>query len=387
MLNFEFSCPTKIVFGRGAEARAGEETKKHSRKVLLHYGSDRIKKSGLFDRVAAALREAGVEYRELGGVQPNPRLGLVRRGISLCREEGIDFILAVGGGSAIDSAKAIAMGVPYAGDVWDFYSGKAFAEKALPVGVVLTIPAAGSEASPSSVITDEEGPVKAGCTNELLRPVFALLNPELTFSLPAYQTACGAADIMAHVMERYFTPVRDVDFTDRLCEATMKTIINNVPIAIREPEDYAARAEIMWAGTVAHNDLLGTGRMGDWASHDIEHELSALYDVPHGAGLAVVFPAWMKYVYKEDPARFVQYAVRVWDVDLPFADQEGIVLEGIRRLAEFFRSIGLPTTLKELGVPEDRLEEMAARCTSRGPVGSLKKLAKEDVLAIYRLAR
>lgn len=386
MIDFDFSCPTKIVFGRGVEARVGEETKKYSRKILLHYGSDRIKKTGLFDRVTGALQAAGVDYRELGGVQPNPRLSLVRRGISICREEGLDFILAVGGGSVIDSAKAMAMGVPYAGDVWDFYSGKAFAEKALPVGVVLTIPAAGSEASPSSVITNEEGPVKAGCTNELLRPVFAIMNPELTFTLPAYQTACGAADIMAHVMERYFTPTQDVDFTDRLCEATLKTVIHNIPVAIREPENYAARAEIMWAGTVAHNDLLGTGRMGDWASHDIEHELSALYDVPHGAGLAVVFPAWMRYVWREDPARFVQYAVRVWGVDLPFADEERIALEGIRRLAEFFRSIGLPTTLKELGVPEDRLEEMAARCTSRGPVGSFKKLGKEDVLAIYRLA-
>ncbi|MGQ9779625.1 MAG: iron-containing alcohol dehydrogenase [Bacillota bacterium] len=387
MLEFEFSCPTKIIFGRGAEVRVGEETKRYSRKILLHYGSDRIKRSGLFDRVARALQEVGVDYHELGGVQPNPRLSLVRRGIALCREEGIDFILAVGGGSVIDSAKAIAMGVPYAGDVWDFYSGKALADKALPVGVVLTIPAAGSEASPSSVITDEDTSVKAACTNELIRPVFALLNPELTFTLPAYQTACGAADIMAHVMERYFTPVRDVDLTDRLCEAVLKTVIHNVPVAIREPENYAARAEIMWAGTIAHNDLLGTGRMGDWASHNIEHELSALYDVPHGAGLAVVFPAWMRYVWREDPVRFVQYAVRVWDVDLPFADQEGIVLEGIRRLTEFFRVIGLPTTLKELGIPEDRLEEMAARCTCRGPLGNFKKLGKEDVLAIYRLAR
>jgi hypothetical protein len=276
-----------------------------------------------------------VEFIELGGVQPNPRLSLVKQGIELCRKHNIDFILAVGGGSVIDSAKAIAVGVPYEGDVWDFYSGKAVPEKALPVGVVLTIPAAGSEASKSSVITNEDGWYKRGLNVEIIRPKFAIMNPEITFTLPPYQTACGAADIMAHVMERYFTHQKDVDFTDRLCEATLKTIIKNVPIVLEEPENYQARAEIMWASTIAHNDLLSTGRIGDWASHAIEHELSGIYDVPHGAGLAVVFPAWMKYVYKEDVDRFVQFATRVWDVEMDFSNPERTALEGIYRLTQF----------------------------------------------------
>lgn len=386
MLNFEFLSPTKIIFGRGAENQVGTEVKKHSSKIMLHYGSDRIKKSGLFDQVAQSLKDAGVSFVELGGAQPNPRLSLVQKGIAICREQGLDFILAVGGGSALDSAKAIAMGVPYSGNVWDFYSGKA-PEKALPVAVVLTIPAAGSEASPSSVITNEEGWIKSGCTNDIIRPVFAIMNPEHTFTLPSYQTACGAADIMAHIMERYFTNEPNVDFTDRLCEATLKTIINNVPIAISEPENYAARAEVMWAGTVAHNDLLGTGRSGDWASHGMEHELSALYDVAHGAGLAVIFPAWMTYVYKQNPTRFVQFAARVWDVELAAENPEGIILEAIRRIKRFFTEIGLPISLEGLGIKDDRLEEMAARCSKWGPVGNFMKLAKDDVLNIYKLAR
>lgn len=284
--------------------------------------------------------------------------------------------MAVGGGSVIDSAKAIAIGVPYQGDVWDFYTGKAQVEEALPIGVVLTIAAAGSESSPGSVITKEEGELKRDCLSDLIRPKFAILNPELTYTLPEEQTLYGAADIMAHLMERYFTQTKDVDFTDRLLEGALKTIIKNLPIVLKDPQNYGARAQIMWAGTVAHGDLLGTGRIGDWASHNIEHELSGIYDVAHGAGLAVIFPAWMKYVYKENIARFAQFAVRVWDVEADFNNLEEVALEGIRRIENFFKSVGLPVTLGELGIPEDKLELMAEKCTERGPVGNFKNYLK-----------
>ena len=386
MENFVFQNTTKIIFGKGTENNVGNEVKKLGKNILLHYGGGSIKETGLYNKVVNSLKEAGLNFIELGGVQPNPRLSLVYEGIELCRENDIDFILAVGGGSVIDSAKAIAAGVPYQGDVWDFYTHRAVVEEALPIGVVLTIAAAGSESSPGSVITKEEGNLKRDCLSDLLRPKFAILNPELTYTLPAYQTACGAADIMAHVLERYFTHTEDVDFTDRMLEAALKTVIKHTPIALDDPENYGARAQIMWAGTVAHGDLLGTGRVQDWASHNIEHELSGIYDVAHGAGLAVVFPAWMKYVYKENLARFAQYAVRVWDVEADFFDLEGLALEGIRRTEEFFSSIGLPVTLEELGIPDDKLELMAEMCTERGPLGNFKKLYKEDVMNIFKLA-
>jgi alcohol dehydrogenase YqhD (iron-dependent ADH family) len=389
MNNFTFRSATKVIFGRDTEHQVGAEVKKFAGKVLLHYGGGSIKKSGLYDRVVASLKESGIEIVELGGVQPNPRVSLVRQGIELCREQDIPFILAVGGGSVIDSAKGIAAGVYYEGDVWDFYSEKVEIKKCLPIGVVLTLPAAGSEASSSSVLTNEDGWYKQDAASDLFRPEFAIMNPELTFTLPPYQTACGAADIMAHIMERYFTNTPDVDFTDRLCEASLKTIIENAPIAIENPKDYAARAQIMWASTIAHNDLLGTGREGDWASHQIEHELSALYDVAHGAGLAVVFPAWMKYVYKRNIARFVQFAVRVWNVEQDFHNPERTALKGIEKTKEFFASIGLPVTLEQLGIKDDRLEEMADRCTKGNTEtkGSFVKLDKNDIIEIYKLAR
>jgi alcohol dehydrogenase YqhD (iron-dependent ADH family) len=388
MDNFEFKNTTKIIFGRGTENGVGTETKKHAGKVLLHYGGGSVKKSGLYDRVVKSLKSAGIEFIELGGVQPNPRLSLVREGISICRDKKIPFILAIGGGSAIDSAKAIAVGVPYKGDVWDFYDNKGMPEEALPVATVLTIPAAGSESSPSSVITKEEGALKRGLTTELIRPVFSILNPELTFTLPAYQTACGAADIMAHIMERYFTNTEQVDFTDRLCEAAMKSIIANVPRVLRDPENYDARAEVMWAGSVAHNDLLGTGRTGDWGSHMIEHELSGIYDVAHGAGLAVVFPAWMKYVYTHDIARFTQFASRVWNVEIDFAHPDRTAIEGIARLEGFFKSIGLPVTLRDLKIPGGRIDEMADKCTLGDTikVGNFVRLDKKAVADILTLA-
>lgn len=388
MENFDFLSPTKIIFGKDTESRVGDEVKKYSSKILLHYGGGSIKKSGLYEKVTSSLKNAGVEFIELTGVKPNPRLSLVHEGIKLCRENGVNFILAVGGGSVIDSAKAISVGIPYSGDVWDFYAGKNTPAESIPVGVILTIAGAGSEASKNSVITNEDGWYKRGLASELIRPKFAVMNPELTCTLPPYQTAAGATDIMAHVMERYFTNVTNVDFTDRLCEAALKTLIKNIPLALENPNDYNPRAEIMWAGTIAHNDFLATGRIGDWASHQIEHELSGIYDVTHGAGLAVIFPAWMKYVYKHNLKRFIQFAVRVLDVDQDFESPERTILDGISRLESFFKSIGMPTTLHELGIPEDRLEEMAEKCRMKpeGTIGEIMKLKNKDVLNILKIA-
>ena len=387
MLDFTFHNATKIIFGRDTEKQVGQEISRYGKRVLLHYGGGSIKKTGLYDRVVESLKESGVEIFELGGVMPNPRLSLVREGIKLCRKNNVDAILAVGGGSVIDSAKAIGIGVPYEGDVWDFYSKGKKVEEMLPLGVVLTIPAAGSESSGGSVITNEDGWYKRATNSVAMRAKFAIMNPELTFTLPAYQTAVGAVDIMSHVMERYFTNVKNVDFTDRLCEATLRTMIRNTPIAIKEPENYDARAEIMWAGTIAHNDLLSTGRMGDWATHGMEHELSAIYDIAHGGGLAIMWAPWMTYVYKHDVERFAQFAYRVWDVEPDFRNQEKVALEGIKRLKEFFASLGIPVTLTGAGIPEDKFDEMARKATEEGPLGQFVKLDKDDVKKIYELAK
>lgn len=351
MQNFTYQNTTKIVFGKGTEEEVGEYTAKHGSKVLLHYGGGSIKKYGTYDKVVKSLEKAGIEYVELGGVEPNPKLSLVHKGIELAKEESVDFILAVGGGSVIDSAKAIAVGYFYDGDVWDFYYNNVEITEALPVGVVLTIPAAGSESSTSSVVTKMDGMYKRSIGTELIRPKFAIMNPEITFTLPDYQTACGAVDIMAHIMERYFTNTDNVEYTDRLSEASLKTIINNTPKVLEDNEDYAARAEIMWVGSNAHNGLLGTGREEDWSSHGMEHELSGIYDVAHGAGLAVVFPAWMEYVYQHDLERFAQFAHRVWDVDPDFKDLEWTAQQGIKKTKEFFSDIGMPVTLAELDIP------------------------------------
>ncbi|TDP26310.1 iron-containing alcohol dehydrogenase [Halanaerobium congolense] len=386
MQNFTYQNTTKIVFGKGTEEEVGEYTAKHGSKVLLHYGGGSIKKYGTYDKVVKSLEEAGVEYVELGGVEPNPKLSLVHKGIELAKEERVDFILAVGGGSVIDSAKAIAVGYFYDGDVWDFYYNNVEIKEALPVGVVLTIPAAGSESSTSSVVTKMDGMYKRSIGTELVRPKFAIMNPEITFTLPDYQTACGAVDIMAHIMERYFTNTDNVEYTDRLSEASLKTIINNTPKVLEDNEDYAARAEIMWVGSNAHNGLLGTGREEDWSSHGMEHELSGIYDVAHGAGLAVVFPAWMEYVYQHDLERFAQFAHRVWDVDPDFKDLEWTAQQGIKKTKEFFSDIGMPVTLAELDIPADRLEEMAKKATENGPIGSFVELDTEDVLKIYKSA-
>lgn len=386
MENFTYYNPARILFGRNTEAQVGREMKRLGSRVLLVYGGGSIKRSGLYDTVVRSLTDEGLSYVELPGVKPNPRLALVREGIRLCREHQVDAILAVGGGSTIDTAKAVAFGVPYEGDVWDFFEGKAEIRDALPIGVVLTIPAAGSESSDSCVITKEEGLLKRSAASERMIPRFAILNPAFTCTLPAYQTACGATDILAHLMERYFTQTAHVDFTDRLLEAAMRTIINYTPMALEHPDNYDIRAELMWAGTVAHNNLLDTGRIADWASHGIEHELSALYDIAHGAGLAMVFPAWMKYVCHAGMSRFVQFAVRVFDVDLAFGEPEQIVAQGIRRLEAYLQSIGLPIRLSEAGIDDSRFREMAEKATRSGPAGHFQELYAQDVENIYRLA-
>ena len=385
MLNFNYYSPTEFVFGRGAEERAGEMIRKRGgTKVLVHFGGGSAIRSGLMDRVTASLDAAGLPYITLGGVQPNPRSSLVYRGIELAHSEGVDFILAVGGGSVIDSSKAIALGVPYEGDFWDFFCGKAKPERALGVGGVLTLAAAGSEGSKSCVITQEDGGFKRGCGNELNRPKFALMNPEVTYTLPAYQTACGATDMMAHVLERYFTNEKGVDLTDRLCEAVLSAVIKAAPVAIAEPDNYEARAQLMWASTLAHNDSCGLGREGDWASHQIEHELSARYDVAHGAGLAVVFPAWMRYQLDHDPMRFAQLAVRVWGCDMDFEHPEKTGLEGIERYEQFLKSIGMPTRLSDMGVNPADIPAMAEKCkrNNAGKLGFFRPLDTGDIAKI-----
>jgi len=374
-----------VYFGCDADKDAGKRIKEFGgSKVLVHYGSYFSKKSGLIDQIVDYLKAEGLEVVELGGVLPNPRLGLVREGITLCRKEKVDFILAIGGGSVIDSAKGIALGVPYEGDVWDFYSGKQPVERLLPLGSIVTLPATGSEVAIGTVVTNEEGMQKVPLNHPKIRPQFAILNPKLTLSIPPYQTACGVADIMAHVMENYFSNVEYTDFTDRLCEACLKTMIHNGRIVAKHPDNLEARSEIMWVASIAQAGLLNTGRQGDWASHDIENELSAVYDVAHGGGLAVVFPAWMKYVYRHNLKVFVRFATRVWDVDPSvFEDDDAVAREGIHRLSEFFSEIGLPSTLEELKVPTDRLDEIARRVTKGGTVGQFVKLSEQDVLNIY----
>ncbi|MGA2493664.1 MAG: iron-containing alcohol dehydrogenase [Roseiarcus sp.] len=388
MDNFTYHNPTKILFGRGMENEVGAEVARYSRRILLHFGGGSIKKSGLYDRVVASLKRAGVAWVELGGVKPNPRLGLVHEGVKLCREQKLDFVLAVGGGSSIDSSKAIAMGAANDGEVWDYFVGKRELTRALPIGTVLTIPAAGSESSTGAVVTNEDGWIKRGFNSEFIYPKFSVLNPELAFTLPAFQVACGSADIMSHLMERYFTNSRNVAFVDRLLEATMKTVIAQAPKVLAKPTDYDAWSELMWAGTIAHNNLLNTGRVGDWGSHDIEHEISGIYDVAHGAGLAVVFPAWMKHVLDHDLDRFVQWAVRVWNVELDMFDKEATARAGIARLEAFFHSIGLGTTLAALKVGTDRIDEMARKATDDDTrrIGNFVKLDSAQVAKVLKLA-
>ncbi len=392
MNNFEFCTPTKVIFGKQTELEAAREIKERGfHKVLLHYGSQSARKSGLLDRIENSLQEAGIEFILLGGVVPNPRLSLVYEGISLCKKEGVDFLLAVGGGSVIDSAKAIAYGMHYEGDVWDFYDRKAVPSACTPVGVVLTIAASGSEMSNSSVITNEEGWIKRGCNHEICRPVFAILNPELTYTLPAFQTASGGTDILMHTMERYFSPTREVDFTDALCEALLRTVMKHLLILREDPFNYDSRAQVMWAGSISHNGLLSTGRDGDWACHQLEHELGGMFDCAHGAGLAAVWPSWARYVYQVDISRFAQFAVNVMGCDMDFQDPEKTALGGIARMEEFFHQIGMPITIHELGydLTESQIEELADKCVWQGrrTIGGLKVLGKEDIKKIYTMAK
>lgn len=382
MDNFTFYSPTKFVFGKGMESQAGQLVKAFGgTKVLIHYGGGSAVRSGLIDRVKDSLSKDDIPFMELSGVKPNPRSGLVYEGIDLCRANGIDFILAVGGGSAIDSSKAIAAGVLYDGDFWDFYSGKASVQKALPVGTVLTIAAAGSEGSGDSVITKEEGMYKRGTGAEALRPKFSILNPELTTTLPAYQTACGITDIMAHLYERYLTNTKDVEVTDRLLEALLITMKNEGPKVIKDPNDYQTRANIMWAGTMAHTNSCGVGRSQDWNSHAIEHELSALYDCAHGAGLAVTMPAVFKYELGHDRARFEQAARRIWGYQT--------AEEGIEAFRKYLTSIGMPSTLGELGGKEEDIPVLVKNlCYGDGRNGTISgfvTLNEEDCTAIYKM--
>ena len=395
MNDFSYFAPTKVLFGRDVERRAGELVKQFGgTKALLHYGGGSVKRSGLLDTVRESLEKAGVGYVELGGVVPNPRLSKVKEGIALCRAEGVDFLLAVGGGSVIDSCKAIGYGLCYDGDVWDFYAKKATPKAAVPVGSVLTIAAAGSEMSDSSVISNDETGQKRGVSSDLCRCRFALMNPELTFTLPAYQTAAGCADIISHTMERYFSGPETVEPTDSMAEGLMRAVIDAAPRAVKNPRDYDARACIMWAGSLSHNNLTGSGRaghgrVGDWACHQLEHELSGMFDVTHGAGLAALFGAWARYVMGEAPERFARFARNVMGVTEP--DDGKAAVAGIEAYEDFLRGIGMPTNLRELGLTlEDaQLDALAWNCSFEDTrtIGSFRVLGLEDMKVIYRHAR
>lgn len=388
MENFSFYSPTEFVFGRETENECGKYVKKFGgTKVLIHYGSGSAVKSGLLGRVKASLDAENIPYVELGGVQPNPRDTKIYEGIEICRREGVDFILSVGGGSCIDSSKGIALGVPYDGDFWDFYGTGKVVEKALPIGTILTIAAAGSEGSGGSVVTKEEGMLKRDVGSDLLRPRFSILNPELTCTLPAYQTACGATDIMAHVFERYFTNTSEVEITDRLCEAVLMTMVKEVPRVIADPNNYESRANIMWAGTVAHTDIVGVGRSQDWNSHKIEHELSGLYDCAHGAGLAVVMPAWMEFVMNHNIMRFAQAAVRIWGCEMNFENPEETAKRGIRCFRRFLHDIGMPINFAELGAKAEDIPVLVEKLgLGDRKTGGFVSLSSEDVAEILKIA-
>lgn len=389
MNNFTFYSPTEFVFGRETESRTAELVKKYGgSKVLIVYGGGSVIRSGLLARVESVLSDAGIAYVELGGIQPNPTDPKVYEGIELGRREGIDFILPVGGGSVIDTAKAIAVGIPYEGDFWDFFIGKAVPEKAVRIGVVLTIPAAGSEGSGNSVITKLDGLKKLSLrTPEVLRPAFAVMNPELTYTLPAWQTACGITDMMAHIMERYFTNAEDTEVTDRICEGTLKAIIYEAMRVTIEPCNYGARANLMWAGMIAHNGTCGVGCEEDWSSHFLEHEVSAVYNVSHGAGLAVIFPAWLTYMAEHHAGKVAQYAARVWDVPKS-TDCKAMALEGIRRFKSFLHSIGMPVTFRELGIEHPDIDLLVKKFhENKGErVGNYFPLDSKASREIYEIA-
>jgi len=392
MQDFNFYTPTQVVFGQKGEDKVGELINAlNCKKVLVHFGGNSAKKSGLLDRVFDSLTQSGIDYVSLGGVVPNPRLSKVYEGIDLCKKENVDFILAIGGGSVIDSAKAIGYGMTNDCDVWDFYMKKAVPTSCLPIGTILTLSAAGSEMSNSSVITNEEGWLKRGCNSDYCRPKFAIMNPELTYTLPPYQTASGSTDILMHTMERYFTQGGTMELTDGISEALMRTVINNSKILMKDPTNYEARAEVMWAGSLSHNGLTGCGSIGDWACHQLEHELGGMFDVAHGAGLAAVWGSWARYVYKYNVARFAQFAVNVLGVPNDFSDQEKTALAGIEAMEAYYHSINMPTSISELGVEicEDEMKELAYKCSFQNTrtVGGVKALNTEDMIEIYKMAR
>lgn len=390
MVNFQFQNPAKIIFGKGTILNVGEEIKKYNaQNILIVAGGGSIKRNGVYDSVVKSLNDAGLNMFELWGVQPNPLLSKVREGAALCHEKNIDFVLAVGGGSVIDTAKGIGVAATNEGDVWDYYMGiKGKIDHCLPIGVVLTIPAAGSETSYASVITNSDGNYKRGIHDNIVIPKFAIIDPETSYSLPAYQMVCGASDILAHLMERYFTTVEHTELTDRMIEGACVTIINNTLKAIKNPLDYDTRAEIMITSTFAHNNMLDCGRIGDWGSHNIEHELSGSYNIAHGAGLAIIFPAWMKYVWKTNPVKFVQFGQRVWGLSTYPDDTEYAVTQMIHRLEDWYTQIGLPTRLSQVNIDDSQFEMMADRalkCRESG-IGNFVKLKKNDIISIFKLA-
>ena len=393
MKDFNYYAPTEVVFGKQSEEQVASLIRKYGgKKVLVHYGGSSAVKSGLLDKICGLLGEDGIEYVTLGGVVPNPRLSKVREGIELCQRENIDFILAVGGGSVIDSAKAIAYGVCFDGDVWDIYLGKAQPTAMLPVASVLTIPAAGSEMSEASVITNEDGDLKLGYSNDMSRPKFAIMNPCRTFTLPPYQTAAGVTDIMMHTMERYFTKDDDMTLTTELAEAVLRTMKDCVFAVLKNPADYRNRAQIMWGGSVAHNGLTGCGISDDWATHQLEHELSGMFDVTHGAGLAAMWPSWARYVMHENLSRFVRFAVNVMGVPNDFTDPEGTAIKGIEAMERFYHDIGMPTNIRELigrDITDEEIKEMTRKCSRdfTATCGCLKVLKADDMEKIYKMAR
>ena len=392
MGNFQYYTPTKIVFGRGAEEQTGQlAAEQGCKKVLVHYGSGSVVRSGLLERICRSLDAAGISYVSLGGVVPNPRLSLVYEGIRLARKEQVDFILAVGGGSVIDSAKAIGYGVANEGDVWDFYEKRRTAKACLPIGVVLTIAAAGSEMSDSSVITKEEGWLKRGYSSNYARARFAVMNPELTMTLPKYQTASGCVDIMMHTMERYFNRSENMEMTDGISEHLLRTVMKNAKILMNEPDNYQARAEVMWAGSLSHNGLTGCGTGGgDWASHQLEHELGGMFDVAHGAGLAAVWGSWARYVMDAAPERFAKFAVNVMGVE-PEAEKLKTAQKGIEAMEDFYRALDMPVCIGDMGIEltEEQMRELAEKCSHFGKrtIGCIKKLDQEDMYQIYKEAR
>ena len=392
MEQFSFYTPTKVIFGKGVQSQVGAVIKSYGfTKILFHYGSGSIKKSGLYDQIVASLRENGIEFVELGGVQPNPKLSLSRKAAQLCIDEKVEMILAVGGGSVLDSSKSAAAGAANHCDPWEFSSGARVLEKSLPVGAVLTIAAAGSEMSDSCVITNEEGWLKRGFNSDHNRPLFAIMNPELTYTVSKYQTACGVTDIMMHTLERYFCMNGDVALTDHLAEGLLRSVIEAGKVVMDKPDDYEARATLMWASSLSHNGLTGCGRDFMMRCHQIEHELSGMYDrVAHGAGLAVIFPAWAKYIYKNEKAlpRFCQFAQRVWGIEMDFEHPERTALAGIEACESFFKSIGMPVRLSELDVDDTKFDEMAEKCTFFGKrvLKDYIPLGKKEIIDIYRLA-